>query len=152
MVQKPPWETVDRGTPIEKRKPKKTRILHPFLWVILTRRMALLLMNLIVLAGVIYLYSYFSHQLPYLRSSLGAFFNYALGNMYIKERKTKKAILAYKRALKLNPKMAICYYRLAIIYDDLGRHYEADICYEKFKKLRPKSKKLQELKAYLNKK
>ena len=48
-----------------------------------------------------------------------------LGNLYFESNKHQKAIVCYKKAIKINPKFFASYYNLGVIYKNIGKFEEA---------------------------
>ena len=94
-------------------------------------------------------YFKFHRLLGNLDHSISSYTAYSMGNLYAGRGQYKEAIKSYRTALKLNSKMAICYYKLAIVYDTLGNKYESTYCYQQFIALKPDGRQLDRLNSLI---
>jgi len=79
---------------------------------------------------------------------VGASFD--LGNVYYDLGRYEDAIVQYKKALHLNPKLAWAYHNLAIIYDyHLAKQDEARTCYQQYLNLKPPSEEAKKIRMRL---
>jgi tetratricopeptide (TPR) repeat protein len=79
---------------------------------------------------------------------VGASFD--LGNVYYDLGRYEDAIVQYKKALHLNPKLAWAYHNLAIIYDyHLGKDEEARTYYQQYLNLKPPSEEAKKIRMRL---
>ena len=79
---------------------------------------------------------------------VGACFD--LGNVYYDLGRYEDAIIQYKKAIHLNPKLAWAYHNLAIVYDyHLSKHDEARTYYQQYLNLKPPSEEAQKIRMRL---
>ena len=117
-------------------------------------KIAVWMVNLVIIIGLIIVVSQFYSKSTKKYGSpgvvIGAFMDFATGNLYASQGKYKEAIGYYKNAVKKKPDEAIYHYKLSYAYMLAGDNTRAEECYRRYEKLKPaKLKQSQEIDAWM---